>query len=181
MNPTFEKQPKQCHSAAADYTLLDARQHPLQYKELFVQYCAELLESDPTIAQYDPNALAEENLQSSLDHPHLIAVDEEPIGLVVFMDEEATRNEDSCHSYLGEIFVRMPYRRRGIAGRIARDFFAAQEYDVGLCYVRGSAAEKFWQSTVTKLGYAYEIFTEDENRDFMHIRLHRRESANKRI
>lgn len=162
-------------SIAAGYELLDARQHPQQYKELFAQYCAELSESDPTIAQYDSNALAEENLQSSLDHPYLIAVDGKIAGLVVFMDEEAPQNENSCYAYLGELFVQKSYRRHGIAGRIAGEFLAAQEHDAGLCYVRGSSAEKFWQNTVSRLGYTYEIFMEDENRDFMHIRLHCRE------
>lgn len=170
MNYTFEKQQKQ--SIAAGFTLTDARQHPQQYKTMFCRYCKELSESDPTIAQYDPDALAEENLQSTLDHPYLIAVDGETVGLVVFMDEEAPRDHDACHAYLGEIFVEKPYRNRGIAGRIARDFFAAQEFDAGLCYVRGSAAEEFWRSTVARLGYTYEIFTEDEIRDFMHIRLY---------
>lgn len=163
---------KQFHNAATDYTLFDARQAPQQYKALFCQYCKELSESDPTMSQYDPNTLAEENLQSSLDHPYLIAVDGEPIGLVVFMDEEAPRDNRACHSYLGELFVRKPYRNRGIAGRIARDFFAAQEHDVGLCYVRGSAAEGFWLNTIAQLGYEYEVFTEDEVRDFIHIRLY---------
>lgn len=156
------------------YTLMDARQHPLQYKERFCLYCRELAQSDPTIAQYDSHALAEENLQSSLDHPYLIAVDGKPAGLAVFMDEEAPQDDSSCHAYLGEIFVCEPYRRQGIAGRIAGEFFAAQEYDAGLCYVRGSAAEKFWQDTVTRLGYAYEIFQEDEIRDFMHVCLRSR-------
>lgn len=168
-------------STEPDYTLLDARLHPQQYKTMFQEYCTELSESDPTISQYDSGTLAEENLCSSFDHPYLVAVGGEPVGLVVFMDEEAPRNEDSCHSYLGEIFIRRPYRRRGIAGLIAGDFFAAQEYDAGLCYVRGSAAEKFWQSTVTRLGYGYEIFSEDELRDFMHIRLHPNEAGKENI
>lgn len=160
-------------NATDEYTLLDARQHPQQYKELFCQYCRELSESDPTISQYDPDMLAEENLHSDLDHPYLIKVGGEVVGLTVFMDEEAPGDENSCHAYLGEMFVQRPYRRRGIAGRIAGEFLAAQEHDAGLCYVRGSAAEKFWQNTVSRLGYPYEIFTEDEIRDFMHIHLHR--------
>ena len=121
-----------------------------------------------------PEALADENLQSCLDHPYLIESGRGTVGLVVFMGEEEPRNEDSCHSYLGEIFVRKTYRRCGIASRIAGDFFAAQEHDAGLCYVRGSAAEEFWKNTIARLGYEYEIFTEDEIRDFMHIYLHHR-------
>lgn len=160
---------EQAQSTNQDYTLTDARQHSRQYKAIFHRYCRELSESDPTISQYDPDALAEENLSGSLDHPYLIESDGKTVGLVVFMDEEAPGDSDSCHSYLGEIFVEKPYRRQGIAGRIAEAFFASQAYDVGLCYVRGSAAEDFWKNTVKKLGYAYEIFTEDEIRDFMHI------------
>lgn len=155
------------------YTLTDARQHPQAYKTLFRQYCGELSESDPTMAQYDPNELAQENLQSRLDHPFLIEA-EGAIGLVVFMDEEAPRNADSCHSYLGELFVCKPWRNRGIAGRIAEDFLAAQEYDAGLCFVRGSAAEDFWRDTLTRLGYEFEVFEEDEVRDFLHIHLRHR-------
>lgn len=99
---------------AEDYTLTDARQHPQQYKSIFHQYCRELAENDPTMSQYDSDELAEENLNSSLDHPYLIEAEGELIGLVVFMDEEVPRNADSCHSYLGEIFVRKPFRNRGI-------------------------------------------------------------------
>lgn len=168
-NTALEKQQKQ----RTAYTLLDARQSPQEYKELFTQYCTELLENDPTIAQYDPNALAEENLQSSLDHPYLIEAEGKAVGLVVFMDEESPR-DDACHAYLGEIYVEKPCRRRGIAGRIARDFFAAQEHDAGLCFVRGSAAEDFWRDTLTRLGYEFEVFEEDEVRDFLHIHLRHR-------
>lgn len=44
--------------------MTDAR----QYKAEFARYCRELSESDPSISQYDPDELAEENLHSSLDH-----------------------------------------------------------------------------------------------------------------
>lgn len=173
MDLTFAIQAAQT-TAPTGITLLDARQYPQQYKALFCQYCKELSESDPTIAQYDPNALAEENLQTGLDHPYLIEAEGEMVGLVVFMEEETRRSEDSCHSYLGELFVRKPYRNRGIAGKIAGAFLEAQPYDVGLCYVRGSTAETFWRNAMARFGYDYETFEEDEIRDFIHIRLRHR-------
>lgn len=157
--------------AMADYTLTDARLHREVYIDLFRQYCEELLESDPSIAQYDFAALAEENLQSDTDHPYLIQAEGETAGLVVFMDEEAPADEHSCYTYLGELFVLEKFRGRGIAGRIFRDHLASQKYDVGLCYVRGSAAERFWLKRISETGCPYKVCEEDAVRDFIHIYL----------
>lgn len=167
---------RQGEKAPIIYSLLDARQHREQYKELFCRYCLELSESDLTIGEYEPNELAEENLQSSVDHPYLIMVGEETAGLVVFMEEESPRDKKSCYSYLGELFVKNAFRNRGIASAVAYDFFSSQSHDSGLCYVRNSAAEDFWLKLMEKLGYEYEIFEEDEIRDFMHIHLYREKS-----
>lgn len=156
------------------YILLDARQQREGYIALFRRYCEELLQSDSSLGQCDFAKLAEENLQSSCDHPYLIHVGDETAGLVVFMDEKDVQDDASCHTYIGEIYILEQFRGRGIAGRIAEDYLLRQKYDVGLCYVRGSTAERFWLNTMARLGYEYEIFTEDEIRDFIHIRLHRR-------
>lgn len=154
--------------------LIDARTCCDEYIALFEQYCKELLTIDASMAQYDFAKLAEENLESDTDHPYLIELDGEFVGLVVTMDEEEPE-EGACHTYLGELFVLPAYRGRGIASRIAREYLAAQTHDVGLCYVRGSAAERFWLKRMTEWGYAYKVFEEDDVRDFLYIRVSVRE------
>lgn len=152
-----------------NYSLIDARLYRERYIDLFRQYCDELLQSDSSLSQYSFSALAEENLQSDSDHPYLIESNGETAGLVVFMDENSPQDNSSCYSYIGELFVLEQYRRHGIASHIVADYLASQKHDVGLCYVRGSAAERFWLNQVKTLGYAYEVFIEDEVRDFLHI------------
>ena len=157
------------------YTLTDARYRQEEYRALFGQYCRELAQDDPTMARCDPDALAEENLQSPTDHPYLIQTEGQTAGLVVFMDGESPQ-DGGCESYLGELFVLPAFRRRGIASRVAADYLAARQGDVGLCYVRHSAAETFWKNRMQSLGYPCRVFREDDVRDFLRIYVQKKEA-----
>ena len=136
-----------------NYQLIPAEDQPDLYRQLFALYCRDLQKDDPTIAEYDPAVLADENLCADTDHPYLIFVEDQPAGLAVFMDESAPVGEEDCHTYLGEIFVLPAFRNRGIAGSIAETFFDAQDYDSGLCYIVGSPAEAFWKKLFNAHAY----------------------------
>lgn len=154
------------------YQLIDAKLMKEEYINLFQQYCAELLLEDATIAQYDPKELARENLTEETDHPYLITVNGELAGFVVFSDEAAPVGEKDCHTYINELFILESYRKSGLGSQVAIDYFETLQYDTGLCYIRGSIGEKFWLTLMKRHGYRYDIFKEDEIRDFIHIYLY---------
>lgn len=157
----------------AEYILKHAEEDTKKYHELFRQYCMELAEEDPTILEYDPDELAQENLESIQDHPYFIISENNMAGFVVFMDEPDDPGENDCHTYLGEIYILKEYRCQGLAGKVAGDFFDAQAYDSGLCYIKGSYGEKFWLNLMKRKHYRYKICKEDDIRDFIHVFLRR--------
>lgn len=159
------------------YRLIPAEDQPDVYRQLFALYCQDLQTDDPTIANYDPAVLAEENLSADTDRPYLIYVEDQPAGLVVFMDEAAQVGEDDCHTYLGELFVLPAFRKHGIAGSIAEAFFDAQDHDSGLCYIVGSPAEAFWKKLMKRKNYSYFIAKEDDIRNFIHLSLRKKHNG----
>lgn len=154
-----------------EYDLIDARLCSDEYIRFFMQYCDELVKEDSSLKQYDFTELAKENLNTRQDHPYIVKALGESAGLVVFMDEDD--KESVCKSYIGELYILPKYRRHGIGGKIAEKYLLSQKYDVGLCFIRGSFAEKFWKTRMSQLGYSYKISREDEVRDFMHIYIKR--------
>lgn len=154
------------------YQLMDANLLKEEYVSLFRQYCAELLLEDATISQYDPEMLAGENLTERTDHPYMITVDGDFAGFVVFSDESAPVTEKDCHTYINELFILESYRKSGLGSQVAVDYFDTLRYDTGLYYIRGSMGEKFWLTLMKRHGYHYDIYKEDEIRDFIHIYLY---------
>lgn len=154
-----------------EYQLIDAADSREKYIELFKRYCEELLKEDPTISQYDYAELAIENLDKECDRPCFISVSEEIAGFVVFMDETESTGDNDCHTYIGELFILPEYRKRGIAGKVVCDYIDSLEYDTGFCYIRNSYAGNLWIRLLNQKGYRYDIFKEDEVRDFVHIHL----------
>lgn len=153
------------------YKLIEVSNQREKYIDLFRIYCEELEKEDPALKEYDYTSLATENLESESDTPLFIYCDNEIAGFVVFMDETEEVDDADCHTYIGELFVLPKYRKRGIAGKIVCDYIDSLEYDTGFCYIRDSYAGNLWIRLLNSKGYNYDIYKEDDVRDFVHIRL----------
>lgn len=168
MGKVIEKQMK---DVFGEFSLVDIDNRKEEYIDLFKVYCDELSKDDPQICRYNFTELAKENLVNSSDRPMFIMKDKAIVGFVVFMDETDEVGNDDCHTYIGEIYVKPKYRKKGIASRLVCKYLDSLEYDSGFCYIRNSSGEKFWLRLLDGKGYRYDIVKEDEVRDFVHVHL----------
>lgn len=153
------------------YKLIDVADQRERYISIFRSYCEELEKDDQTLKNYDYTELAVENLESESDFPFFIYCGEEIAGFVVSMNETGEVSDTDCHTYIGELFILPQYRRCGIASKIVCDYIDTLKYDTGFCYIRDSYAGNLWIRLLNSKGYRYDIYREDEIRDFVHIHL----------
>ena len=77
--------------------------------------------------------------------------------------------DTDCASYLQELFLLPEFRGRGIARDIFCGFIERQKRDTGFCFVPESESGKYFIRLLKEAGYSYDLYQEDELRQFCHV------------
>lgn len=77
--------------------------------------------------------------------------------------------DTDCASYLQELFLLSEFRGRGIARDIFCGFIERQKRDTGFCFVPESESGKYFIRLLKEAGYSYDLYQEDEVRQFCHV------------
>lgn len=111
--------------------------------------------------------------ESVTDASYVIMVGDKKAGLFVCSVPDEPVGDTDCASYLQELFLLPEFRGRGIARDIFCGFIERQKRDTGFCFVPESESGKYFIRLLKEAGYSYDLYQEDEVRQFCHVHVRR--------